>query len=80
MAKQQNISQDGQVITADRNSIFKVVLDKNNIEVICTICGKIRQRNIRIIVGDRVRIEMSPYDLSKGRIVWKYGKGKEVVE
>jgi len=76
MAKQECIEQDGEIITADRNSIFKVTLDKG-MTITCTISGKIRQRNIRLIVGDRVKIEISPYDLSKGRIVWKYTKAKK---
>lgn len=70
MPKQQNITVEGEIITADRNSIFKVQI-QNNIMITCTISGKIRQKNIRLIVGDRVKIEMSPYDLTKGRITWK---------
>ena len=48
--------------------MFKVELD-NGIEILCHISGKIRINNIRIMPGDKVKVEMSPYDLTKGRIV-----------
>ena len=58
---------DGIVIEALANSMFRVELD-NGHEVMCHISGKIRINNIRIMVGDKVRIAVSPYDLTKGRI------------
>lgn len=67
--KQQNLEMIGRVTQALGNSMFRVVLDETGHEVTCTISGKIRKNYIRILAGDKVRIEMSPYDLTKGRIV-----------
>lgn len=67
MSKQNAILLEGTVIEALANSMFRVELD-NEHEVMCHISGKIRINNIRIMSGDRVRIAMSPYDLTKGRI------------
>jgi len=67
MSKQNVIEQNGEVIEALANSMFKVELD-NGHEVMCHISGKIRINNIRIMVGDKVKVSMSPYDLTKGRI------------
>lgn len=68
MAKQENIEVLGTVSQELGNSMFRVILD-NEMEVLCTISGKIRKNLIRISTGDRVKIEMSPYDLTRGRIV-----------
>ena len=68
MAKQNVIEVIGEVIEALSNSMFRVELENNHI-IICHISGKIRINNIRIMPGDMVKIEMSPYDLTKGRIV-----------
>jgi len=68
MAKQSSIEQFGQVIENLSNSMFRVELD-NGVSILCHISGKIRVNNIRIMPGDRVKVEMSPYDLTKGRIV-----------
>ena len=67
MSKQNALSLEGTVIEALANSMFRVELD-NGHEVMSHISGKIRINNIRIMTGDRVRIAMSPYDLTKGRI------------
>lgn len=67
--KQQNLEMYGTVLQELGNTMFRVVLDETGHEVTCTISGKIRKNYIRIISGDRVKIEMSPYDLTKGRIV-----------
>jgi len=67
MSKQGTIEQIGTVVEALANSMFRVELD-NGHEVLCHISGKIRINNIRIMVGDKVKISMSPYDLTKGRI------------
>lgn len=69
MAKQDNIELEGEVVAELGNAMFKVLADVANQEIICTISGKIRKNFIRIIVGDRVKIEVSPYDLTRGRIV-----------
>ncbi len=68
MAKQTSIEQYGVVIENLSNSMFRVELD-NGIPILCHISGKIRTNNIRILTGDKVKVEMSPYDLTKGRIV-----------
>lgn len=67
MSKQNTLNVEGIVTEALSNSMFKVELE-NGHEVLCHISGKIRVNNIRIMVGDKVRIAMSPYDLTKGRI------------
>jgi len=61
------IVQTGEVIEALGNAMFRVELDNGHI-VLAHISGKIRKNNIRILVGDNVELEMSPYDLSNGRI------------
>lgn len=71
MSKQSAITQDGQIIQELSNAMFKVELD-NGIEIICHISGKIRMNYIRLMTGDRVKVEMSPYDLTKGRICYRY--------
>lgn len=68
MSKQNTIEQIGEVTEALSNSMFRVVLENNGIEILCHICGKIRINNIRIMPGDKVKVAMSPYDLTKGRI------------
>ena len=67
MAKQGIIETDGQVTEALANAMFRVELD-NGHEILAHLSGKLRQNFIRILPGDRVRIEMSLYDLTKGRI------------
>jgi translation initiation factor IF-1 len=69
MSKQQNIDLFGVVTQELGNSLFRVSLEDQPREVVCTISGKIRKNFIRIMAGDRVKLEMSPYDLTRGRIV-----------
>ena len=71
MAKQGSIEQDGIIGEALSNAMFRVEL-QNGHEVICHISGKMRMHYIKILPGDKVKIEMSPYDLSKGRIILRY--------
>lgn len=71
MSKQDVIEQDGTVSEALSNAMFRIVLE-NGHEIIGHISGKMRQHYIKILPGDKVRVEMSPYDLSKGRIVFRY--------
>jgi translation initiation factor IF-1 len=71
VAKQRSIEQDGTISEALSNAMFRVQLE-NGHEVLAHISGKMRMNNIRILPGDRVRLEMSPYDLTKGRIVFRY--------
>ena len=70
MAKDDVIEVEGIVIDKLPNTMFKVKLE-NGHEITAHIAGKLRQNNIRIISGDKVLLEISPYDLSKGRIIWR---------
>ena len=71
MAKQATIEQDGEVIEALANAMFRVELE-NGHEILEHITGKMRMHYIRILPGDKVKVEMSPYDLTKGRITYRY--------
>jgi translation initiation factor IF-1 len=71
MAKQANIEVDGIITEALSNAMFRVMLE-NKHEVIAHISGKMRMNYIRILPGDKVKLEMSPYDLSKARITYRY--------
>jgi len=71
MAKQPSIEQDGTIIEALSNAMFRVKLENGHI-IIAHISGKMRMHYIKILPGDKVRIEMSPYDLTKGRITFRY--------
>ncbi|HOP49063.1 MAG TPA: translation initiation factor IF-1 [Ignavibacteriales bacterium] len=71
MAKQGLIKVDGIVTETLPNAYFKVKLD-NGHEVLSHISGKMRMHYIKILVGDRVALELSPYDLNKGRIIYRY--------
>jgi translation initiation factor IF-1 len=71
MTKQASIEQDGTIIEALSNAMFRVELE-NGHEIIAHISGKMRMNYIKILPGDKVKIEMSPYDLSKGRITYRY--------
>ena len=70
MAKEDVIEVEGVVIDALPNAMFKVQLE-NGHEVLAHVSGKLRMNYIRIVPGDKVKLEMSPYDLSKGRITWR---------
>ena len=71
MAKEEPIKQDGEIIEALPNAQFRVELD-NGHEIFAHVSGKMRMHYIKILPGDRVAVEMSPYDLSKGRITYRY--------
>lgn len=71
MAKQDAIKQDGTIVEALPNAQFKVKLE-NGHELLAHVSGKMRMFYIKILPGDRVAIEMSPYDLTKGRITYRY--------
>ncbi len=71
MAKQSAIEQDGKIVEALSNAMFRVELE-NGHEIIAHISGKMRMHYIKILPGDKIKVEMSPYDLSKGRIVFRY--------
>ena len=70
MAKKDTIEVIGTVLEALPNAMFKVKLD-NDFVVLATISGKMRMNFIRILPGDKVKMELSPYDLSRGRITWR---------
>lgn len=69
MAKEKPIVVIGTVTESLPNVMFRVELDNNGVTILCQASGKLRQNFIKILVGDRVKIEMSPYDLTRGRIV-----------
>jgi len=71
MAKQELIKQDGTIEEALSNAMFRVRLENNHL-IVATISGKMRMHYIRILPGDKVSVEMSPYDLSRGRITYRY--------
>ena len=71
--KEEKIELEGTVIEALPGTQFRVRLD-NEHEVLAYLSGKMRKYYIRILLGDRVRVEVSPYDLTRGRIVYRYKK------
>lgn len=71
MAKQASIEQDGTITEALSNAMFRVEL-QNGHTVVAHISGKMRMHYIKILPGDKVRLELSPYDLTKGRIIFRY--------
>ena len=71
MAKQTSIEIDGTVVESLGNAMFKVELENGHI-ILAHISGKMRMHYIKILPGDKVRMEMSPYDLTKGRIIFRY--------
>ena len=71
MAKQSAIEQDGSIIEALSNAMFRVELENGHI-VTAHISGKMRMHYIKLLPGDKVKLEMSPYDLSKARITYRY--------
>ncbi len=71
MAKQDAIELQGKVSEVLPNATFRVLLE-NGHTVLCTIAGKMRRFRIRVLAGDRVTVELSPYDLSRGRITFRH--------
>ena len=71
MPKQSAIKQEGVIIETLPNAMFKVELENGHV-IIAHISGKMRMNYIKILPGDRVKVEMSPYDLTKGRISFRY--------
>lgn len=67
---EEHIEVEGRITTVLPGTMFRVTLD-NDHEVLAVISGKMRKRWIRLSTGDRVKMEMSPYDLNKARIVWR---------
>ena len=71
MAKEKNIEVDGEIVETLPNAMFRAVLD-NGHEVLAHVSGKMRMHYIKILPGDKVKLELSPYDLSRGRITFRY--------
>jgi len=70
LSKEDVIEVEGKVLEAMPNAMFKVELD-NGHRILAHISGKLRMHYIRILPGDKVTVEMSPYDLTRGRITWR---------
>ncbi|MGO2354337.1 MULTISPECIES: translation initiation factor IF-1 [Marinomonas] len=70
MAKEEGLEMEGTIIDTLPNTMFRVELENGHI-VIAHISGKMRKNYIRILTGDKVKVELTPYDLSKGRIVYR---------
>lgn len=68
MAKEEAIKVEGKVVDSLPNAQFKIELN-GKVFVIAMVCGKMRKNNIKVLIGDLVEVELSPYDLTKGRIV-----------
>ena len=68
--REQHIKVEGRVIVVLPGTMFRVELDNKHV-VLATVSGKMRKRWVRLTTGDRVKMEMSPYDLNKARIVWR---------
>lgn len=68
---ERNIEMDGVVIESLPNATFRVDLE-NGFYVLAHVSGKIRRHSIKVLLGDRVKVELTPYDLTKGRIVYRY--------
>jgi translation initiation factor IF-1 len=71
MTKQLSVEQDGTITEALSNAMFRVELENGHM-VTAHISGKMRMNYIKLLPGDRVKLELSPYDLSKGRIIMRY--------
>jgi translation initiation factor IF-1 len=71
VSKQSSIEQYGTIIEALSNAMFRVELENEHV-IIAHISGKMRMHYIKILPGDKVKVEMSPYDLTKGRITYRY--------
>lgn len=71
MAKEQTIVMDGTIKDTLPNAMFRVNLESGH-EILAHISGKMRMNFIKILPGDKVKVEMSPYDLSRGRIIYRY--------
>jgi translation initiation factor IF-1 len=71
MGKEEKVEMEGEVIEALRNATFRIRLD-NGHETLGYSAGKMKRYRIRLFLGDRVKVELSPYDLGRGRIVYRY--------
>ena len=76
MAKEELLEFEGTVAELLPNATFRVKLDHNGHEIIAHTSGKMRKNRIRVLVGDEVLVELTPYDLTKGRITYRYMPGR----
>jgi len=72
LAKDDLVPAEGVIIDKQPNAFFKVQLDNSQHVVLAAISGKMRKHRIRILVGDRISVELSPYDLTRGRITYRF--------
>ena len=73
MAKEEKIQAEGEVVDALPNAMFKVKLElPNEPEILAQLSGRMRMHYIKIVPGDKVKVELSPYDLTRGRITFRY--------
>ncbi len=72
MPKEETLEFPGVVTELLPNATFRVLLDENDHELIAHTAGKMRKNRIRVLAGDRVQVEMTPYDLTKGRIIYRF--------
>ena len=79
MTKEEGISVEGTVVEPLKNAMFRVRLE-NGKTVLAHVSGKMRKYYIRILLGDRVRVEMSMYDPSRGRITYRYREGQRTID
>ena len=70
--KEEKIEVEGEVVEALPSTMFRIQVDGGGHEVLAKISGKMRKHYIRILPGDRVKVELSPYDLSRGRITYRH--------
>ncbi len=75
MSSKDKIEVEGNVVEALPGMLFRVKLEDGH-EILAYLSGKMRKHYIRILLGDRVRVEMTPYDLTKGRITYRFKKGR----
>ena len=73
--KEEKLEMEGTVVEALPGTMFRVELDSGH-EILAYLSGKMRKYYIRVLLGDRVTVEMSPYDLTRGRITYRYKKGQ----
>jgi translation initiation factor IF-1 len=71
MSKEEKIVVEGKILEALPNAVFRVELTEGGHIILAHICGKMRMHYIKILPGDKVKVELSPYDLSRGRIVYR---------
>lgn len=71
MAKERTIQVEGTVVEPLPNAMFRVELDNGHV-ILAHVCGRMRMHFVRILPGDRVKVELTPYDPNRGRITWRY--------